>query len=1181
MASFFYLLSSFSLNSCSITQSGMEKKKPSLADIELLLAEHTERVKELMTINRTAAIIAEAKPIPETLRQIALLIPRGWQYPQNTCARIIFGGKEYHSLRFRQTAWVQQQDITTIDGQKGFVEVYYTQQFPDADEGPFLTEERNLINNISSLITGFLNSAMGSRVVKEPTPVQDYKYKKLVYNESFRDSRQLLQKFLNKQTADKNIFHDLMKYKVSEILLVATLYDTYILENEDRFFEQAMGEIYHLSLSSLPRITGVTSPQAAMQILKERSFDFIVLMVGIDTRGPIRLSERIKRRYPEMKIFLLLNNNSKIGILENGEETLPSIDQLFIWNGDSKIFFAMVKLLEDRLNLENDTSVGLVRVILLVEDSARYYSRYLPMLYTLVFEQTQELIAEANTNELDKISRMRARTKVVLANNYEEAINYFIKYQDYLACVISDVKFSRAGVIDETAGISFLKYVQSHRAEMPTILQSSDSIYEKAAVELKATFMNKNSDTLLQDLKTFITYSLGYGHFIYRDNAGRKIAVAKSMKDFEKQLRTIPDESILYHALKNHFSLWLMARGEIQLAKIINPIKATDFESPKELREYILNVIENYRIDKDKGKVVNFDESAILDWRNIVSFGTGSLGGKGRGLAFINTVINNLDFSEIVPDMVIKTPRTAIIGTDEFEIFMERNNLHGQILNEPDYRKVRELFMSCELSFELKKKLKTFIRLINKPLAIRSSSIFEDSLLHPFAGIFETYILPNSDPDFNVRFKQLQDAVKMVYASIFSVEARTYFEAVHYKIEEEKMAVIIQELVGNYYDKYYYPHISGTAQSYNYYPVAHMEPEDGLAVIALGLGRYVVEGEKAWRFSPKYPTLQNSTDKDQYKASQIEFYAADLAQTNINFLEGEDEGIIKLDISESEKHGTLKHLASVYDPNNDRISPGLDTYGPRILNFANILQYEYTPLAKTIHVLLDVVQEAIGTPVEIEYAVDLDKDSQHRCSFYLLQIKPMVGNEDHFKVNIDCVDPVTAVLYSERSLGNGIIEGVRDVIFIDPLRFDKLRTEEMANEITELNRSMRAQGRNYVLIGPGRWGTRDRFIGIPVKWTQISNAKVIVETDLEGFPLDASLGSHFFHNVTSMNVGYFSVQAGGSNFINYEVLNQQKLLEQTHYFNHVQFDKPLSIVMDGKKRQALIRPEVIKEHGKQ
>jgi len=724
--------------------------------------------------------------------------------------------------------------------------------------------------------------------------------------------------------------------------------------------------------------------------------------------------------------------------------------------------------------------------------------------------------------------------------------------------------------VDETAGISFLKYVHSHRSELPSILQSSDSIFEKYANELKATFMNKSSETLLQDLKTFITYSLGYGHFIYRDHEGRKIAVAKSMKDFEKQLRTIPDESILYHALKNHFSLWLMARGEIHLAKIINPIKATDFNSPKELREYILNVIENYSIDKYKGKVVNFDESAILDWRNIVSFGTGSLGGKGRGLAFISTLINNLDFSEVLPDINIRTPRTAIIGTDEFELFMERNDLWSKILNETDYEVTRKHFLAGELSYDLKKRLKTLIRLINKPLAIRSSSIFEDSLLHPFAGIFETYVLPNADPDFNVRFRQLQEAIKMVYASIYSTDARTYFDAVSYKVEEEKMAVIVQELVGNYYGDYYYPHLSGTAQSYNFYPVAHMQPEEGLGVVALGLGRYVVEGERAWRFSPKYPTLQSSTTKDQYKASQLEFYAADLNKNNLNVLEGEDQGISKLDISLAEKHGTLKHLASVYDPDNDTLSAGLNSSGPRVLNFANILQYEYIPLAKTLEVLLDVVKEALGTPVEIEYAVDLDKDANFRSSFYLLQIKPMVGREDDFHIDTDRIDKTKLVLYAEKSLGNGAVRNLVDVIYLPAGRFNKMRTEEMVVEINRFNDQMRAEGRQYILIGPGRWGTRDKFIGIPVKWSQICNAKIIVETDLDDFPLDASLGSHFFHNVTSMNVGYFSVHSRSDSFINIDLLEQQEMIKEAKFFKHVRFKDPLEVIMDGKKRLSAI-----------
>ncbi len=1140
-------------------------------DFQKLQAEHQERLKELTTINHTIAVISEGKPPEETLGQIALVIPRGWQFPRKTCVRIVYREKEFKSLRFQTTRWLQKQVFSVSDGSTGFIEVFYTEEFPEADEGPFLNEERNLIRTLASLITGYLNGLLPKPEILTPRLQEDYRYKRIVYTESMKDSRLLLQKFMNKQSADKNIFHDLMKFKVSEILLVATLYDTFILENEDRFFEQAMGEIYHLSLSSLPRITGVTSSEDALSIMEERTFDFVVLMVGVDTRTPLKLAEKIRNLYPNLRIFLLLNNNSKVGYFEEQQSALESIDRVFTWNGDSKIFFTMVKLLEDEVNLEDDTRVGLVRVILLVEDSIRYYSRYLPMLYTLVFEQTQELIAEANTNELDKISRMRARTKILLASTYEQALDYFNKCQEYLACVISDVKFKRNLEVDETAGISFLRYVQSHRPELPLILQSSDPAWSQSAIELRATFMNKNSETLLQDLKTFITYTLGYGHFVYRDHAGRKIAVARSMRDFEDHLKTIPDDSVMYHALKNHFSLWLMARGEIHLAKIINPIKATDFNTPKELREFIIDVIQTYQVDKDKGRVVNFFENAILDWRNIVSFGTGSLGGKGRGLAFISTLINNLDFSEVLPEIHIRTPRTAIIGTDEFEIFIQRNNLAGQVIFEEDYLEVRKKFKAGELSYELKKRLRVFVKMINRPMAIRSSSIFEDSLLHPFAGIFETYVLPNSHPDELVRFEQLQDAIKMVYASTYSPEARTYFEAVHYKVEEEKMAVIIQELVGSAYGDYYYPHISGTAQSYNYYPVAHMQPEDGCAVAAVGLGRYVVEGEKAWRFSPKYPTIQIQALRDQFKTSQVYFYAANLSAADLNLLDGEEAGLARIEITEAEKHGTLKHLASVYDPDNDRIEAGLSVAGPRVINFANILQFNYIPLAKTIEVILDVVHEAMGTPVEIEYAVELTPDKPQKADFYLLQIKPMVGSDEDFNVEITPTDKQHTIIYAEKSLGNGRVNGICDLVYLDPKKFDKLKTEEMAVEIERINDEMRKLKKRYVLIGPGRWGSRDRFIGIPVKWTQISNARIIVETDLADFPLDASQGSHFFHNVTSMNVGYFSVHAGGDSTINYEILQKQKVISTGNYFVHIRFEYPLDIVMDGKKRRSLIK----------
>ncbi|OFX46177.1 MAG: pyruvate, phosphate dikinase [Bacteroidetes bacterium GWC2_33_15] len=967
------------------------------------------------------------------------------------------------------------------------------------------------------------------------------------------------------------MLHDLMPFKVKEILLIANLYDAYSIEKEGRFTDHILGEYHQLNLTSLPRVTGVSTEDEALEAMENKHFDLVILMMGVDKKTPLKISHTLKEKYKYIPLFLLLNNNSDLTILEEQKKDLSSIDKVFVWNGDSKVFFAMVKLIEDKVNVENDTRGGLTRVILLVEDSAKYYSRYLPMLYKIIMEQTRRLIEDVNTDDLYKVLKMRARPKILLAGNYEEAMEIFELYKDYFLCVISDVCFPRNGELNETAGFELIKYVKQNVANLPTVLQSSNPDNATFSYEIKSNFINKNSESLLQDLKSFINYHLGFGHFVYRDNQGRQIAVAKSMAEFESYLKTVPDDSLIYHAVKNQFSLWLMARGEIQIAKIINPLRISDFENTQQLRNFLIDILKLYRNEQEKGKIVNFSESAILEENNIVSLASGSLGGKGRGLAFINTLIYNFKFKELLPLINVRTPRTSIIGTDEFDMFIESNKLEDTIFNETNYVELRKVFLQGELSYTLKKRLKIFLELITKPLAIRSSSLFEDSINQPFSGIFETYILPNNNPDFDTRLQQTMDAIKLVYASIYSNHSRNYFKAIDHKVEEEKMAVIIQEVVGNQFDGCYYPHISGTAQSHNFYPVAHMKPDEGFAVAALGLGQYVVEGEKAFRFSPSYPELEIVSAKDLYKSSQVYFYAVDLKKENLNLLEGEDAGLIRLDISEAEKHNTLKHLASVYDVTNDRVNPGTDTFGPRIINFANILKFEYIPLAKTINIILDVVKEALGSPVEIEFAVDLSKDKSGLASFYLLQIKPLVGNEDDFNIDIENIHKEKTVLYSERTMGNGKIQNISDIIYVKPETFDNTKTLEMADEIDKLNSKMQSRGKSYVLIGPGRWGTRDKFIGIPVVWPQISNAKVIVEISLEDFPLDASLGSHFFHNVTSMNVGYFSVNHKFiKDFITWDILNEQKVVEQTKYFKHIRFEKPVTITMDGRKRISAI-----------
>ncbi len=1142
-------------------------------EIKKLLAEKKERLKELSAIHKTTNILKEEKPIPDMLQKIVKVLPPAWQHPDHTIARIKYGDQSFLSKGgFKKTPWVQRKSFETIDGTEGSIEVFYQKEFEEHDEGPFFIEERHLINNLTSLITGHLNTQIGKGLLKEAA--REEKESEELQHERAHSAmnRQLLQKFLNKHNSDRDIYHDLMQYKVREILLVANLYDAYIIEQEGRFFEQVTGEYYQLNLSSAPRITGVSTPEEALEKLQEKHFDMVIVMMGVEKSTPIQLSRIIKQIYHNIPIFMLLNNNSDIALFEDGAKPITSIDKVFVWNGDSKVFLAMVKYNEDRMNVENDIRIGMVRVILLVEDSAKYYSRYLPILYSIVIEQTQHLIEEVNTDELYKLLKMRVRPKVLLASSYTEAVSLFNKYKDNLLCLISDVKFDKEGELDPQAGLKLVEYAREMIPNLPTVLQSSDPENAEEAYKLKSTFINKNSETLKQDLQSFINYYLGFGHFVYKGDEGRRdLAIARSMKEFRTHLKTIPEKSLIYHARKDHFSHWLMARGEIQIAKRIKPLKVEDFESPGSLRAYLIDVIEQCIHDKQKGKVINYEESALLDDTNVVSLSPGSLGGKGRGLSFVNMIINNFNFNELVPDIRVVTPKTSIIGTEEFERFVANNNLYHEIYGESDYEKIKELFMKGALTTTLRKRLKTYLSVIEKPLAVRSSSLFEDSLMQPFAGIFDTFLLPNNHPDLNVRLEQLMNAIKLVYASIFSPTAQSYFKAVNYKIEEEKMAVIIQEVVGHEHNGCYYPHISGVAQSYNFYPYSYMKPDEGFASIAVGLGKYVVEGEKTYRFSPIHPQLEMYTPKELFKNSQVHFYAVNLDKKDLNLMDGEDAGLVKLEIDQAEKHGTIKHSASVYDFNSERLIPGITDAGPRVINFANILKYNYIPLAKTIEVILDIISESMGTPIEIEFAIDLNKDKEGRASFYLLQIKPLIKNIIETDINIDQINNDKLLLFSENGMGNGRIDDIRDVVFVDIDTFDKLKTEKIRDEIDEINAQMAAEERNYILIGPGRWGTRDRFIGIPVNWSQISNARIIVEMSMEDFPLDASLGSHFFHNVISMNVGYFSVKHDDLiDYINWDILKEAPTVTTKKHVRHVRFEKPLEVIMDGKKRHALI-----------
>lgn len=980
-----------------------------------------------------------------------------------------------------------------------------------------------------------------------------------------------LSKIYKRKKTDQDIFQELMSFKVTEVLLVATYYDSYSIVREGRFFDKIFGEYLQLNLFSAPRITSVATYDEALQLINERKFDMVILMVGLDKTMPLTLSREIRRICPSLPVLLMVNNNEDLKYFDHTSALEGNIDKVFVWNGDSRVFLAMIKYVEDKVNAANDVKVGDVRIILLVEDSQRYYSRYLPMLYSIIMIQTQNILAEESSDQTHKILKMRVRPKVLLVSTYEEAVEIVDQYLDNLICVISDVKYMRKGEPDENAGVDLIKYVKS-KINIPTLLQSSDPENARKAEVVEADFIDKNSDTLSMDLYNFIHQKLGFGNFVFTNSRGVTLATARNLKEFIKCLREIPSESLLYHARRNGISTWLMARGEISIAKRLRPYRIEDFDSTTKLRQKILDIFEEARLERMRGRVVPFDPALVKEDKFVMRIGDGSFGGKGRGLAFLSNFIENIDFLSIVPDLNIKIPPTTIIGAGEFSVFLEKNHLFETVYEEKNFESIKQQFLAADLSDEVERKLRQYIEYMDAPLAVRSSGLFEDSLLQPFAGVFSTFVLPNNHPNPEVRYAQLASAIKLVYASIFSPTARAYFDAVHYKIDEEKMAVIIQKLVGQKAHNRYYPHISGVAQSFNYYPFSYMKPEDGFAVIGVGLGKYVVGGERAWRFCPRYPRLELSSLGDQIKDSQQYFYAVDMEKEEVDFLkEGEEAFISKLDIREAEEDGNLKHCASVYDPNNDRLVNDFSIPGPRVVNFADILKYDMVPLARTLDVLLRYFREAMGAPVEIEFALDLDPGDRGNPTLWLLQIKPLIRMEKHMDVDFSDVVRERVFIQSEKGMGNGRYDHICDVVFMNVEKFDRTKTRQMAQEIAHINETMEQEGREYVLIGPGRWGTRDPSTGIPVFWSQISKARVIVEMGLPDFPLDASLGSHFFHNVTSMNIGYFSIQQQNKNeFVNLDFLKKQQVIQDTGFFTHVRFNAPLTILMDGKQQKALV-----------
>ncbi|MBU1068620.1 pyruvate, phosphate dikinase [Myxococcota bacterium] len=972
---------------------------------------------------------------------------------------------------------------------------------------------------------------------------------------------------------DKDIFHDLMPAKMQEILLVATLYDAFILERDGQLSEQIFGEYYQLNLTSAPRITSAYSREDALRKLDLHTINMVIFMVGLDIDTPLEIAREIKELH-DIPILLLFNNSVALPLCPPADSPeMAPIDRVFVWNGYSRIFLAMTKYVEDYLNVDNDTALGMVQVILLIEDSVRFYSRYLPVLYVEIMRQTQRLISEENLDEMNKLLRMRARPKVLLATNHEQAIALYERYRDNLLAVITDVHFPKEGSSDHEAGLNFVSMLKEDNPDLPVLVQSSEMKNQKTAYDLGASFMHKASESLDSDLKRFFTERLGFGCFVFRSPDGVEIGRVHNLEEFERRFPSIPDESLLYHGSRNHFSAWLMAHGEVLFARILRSARIEDFDTAVELRSFILSIFERVRILNVKGRVVHFDEYVFADANCIARLANGSLGGKGRGTTFINHLVENIDFSGYVEGLDVRIPKTAIIGIDAFEHFLETYQSGRDLYHEEDYDVIRANFLETPLPEYLVWKLRRFLQLVTGPLAVRSSGLFEDMLLQPFAGIYDTFLIPNNHPDPEIRFRQLEDAIRLVYASIFSPRSKAYFDVINYHVEEERMAIVLQEVVGGVHGNYLYPHISGTAQSHNFYPVAGLAPEDGVANLALGLGTYVVDGEQCFRFSPRHPRMDIVAPEAQAGSSQRHFYALDLGNPAPPIHLGEQSCYARLDIAEAEQHQVLNLLASVYDLENHRLQPGLSRRGPRILNFANILKYDAIPLAKTIEILLEIGEKALGNPVEIEFAVDLDKRRPDgNPTFYLLQLKPLIHRMDEVKLEPEELRREDAVLFTDQSMGNGQDATIRDIVFADPANFDNGHTLEMVQEVEEMNRSLKADGRKAVFIGFGRWGTRDRWLGIPIQFHQISQARVLVEADLPHFHVDSSLGSHFFHNLTSMNIGYFTINIRSEkHFVDWDWLMAQTPVKTTAHFRHVRTAFPLEILMDGRRGLSLIR----------
>lgn len=966
-------------------------------------------------------------------------------------------------------------------------------------------------------------------------------------------------------------FVNLMTKRIFNVLLVANPYDAFMLEDDGRIDEKIFNEYMSLSLRYPPRFTQVSTEEDTWKQLGNTMFDLVICMPGTDNSDTFDIARQIKERYPHIPLVVLTPFSH--GIRERMEhEDLSIFEYVFCWLGNTDLLVSIIKLLEDKMNLEHDIKEVGVQMILLVEDSIRFYSSVLPNLYKFVLRQSQEFATEA-LNEHQRTLRMRGRPKIVLARTYEEAMELYNKYQDNILGIVSDARFPHGGEIDPKAGLTFLTEVRSRNPFVPLILESAEESNREFTQHVNAVFIDKNSKKMNIDLREAVAENFGFGDFIFRNpHTKEEVARVHNLKELQNVVFSIPAESFLYHISRNHISRWLYSRAIFPVAEFLKQITWESLKDIDAHREIIFEAIVKYRKMKNQGVVAVFQRDRFDRYSNFARIGDGSLGGKGRGLAFIdNMVKRHAEFDEFENAQVV-IPKTVVLCTDIFDEFMDTNNLYQLALGDASDDEILRHFLRAKLPDRLVEDFFAFFDVVKSPIAIRSSSLLEDSHYQPFAGIYSTYMIPYLSDKYEM-LRMLSDAIKGVYASVYYKDSKAYMQATSNVIDQEKMAVILQEVVGTQYGDRYYPSISGVARSVNYYPINDEQAEEGTVSLALGLGKYIVDGGLTLRVCPYHPdkVLQTSEMEMALRETQTRFYALDLKNMGQNFSLDDGFNLLKLPVKEAEADGSLNYIASTYDPYDMVIRDGIYPGGRKVITFANILQHDVFPLPRILQLVQKYGQGEMRRPVEIEFAVNFNAKEKNG-TFYLLQIRPMVDMKADLAEDLDLIPSEQILLRSENALGQGVMDDIQDVIYVKTDGYSASNNQLIAYDIEKLNRRFLDEGKHYVLVGPGRWGSSDTWLGIPVKWPNISAARVIVEAGLTNYRVDPSQGTHFFQNLTSFGVGYFTINAYINDGIyNQELLNSMPAVEETKFLRWVHFDKPLTVKMNGKKKVGVVQ----------